>query len=269
MSNGLIETKRSLPKLRRSQTVRLGGSARPATKVSYKKLQKLLKKIRTVFDAVSQEPESDGRTTFIKELCWRDYYNMIYAMYPDQQEKAIKTSFQNVVWQNNEDHFKAWRTGRTGFPIVDAAMRQLNETGWMHNRLRMVVASFLTKDLLIDWRWGEKYFREKLVDYDPASNIGGWQWAASTGTDSVPYFRVFNPTIQSEKFDPNGTFIKQYVPELKSIKGKKIHQPNQLTDAEQKAYGVKLNDDYPQPIVDHKAARLRAIAMYGQSKDNF
>ena len=223
--------------------------------------------IRTVFDAVRQEPESDGRTTFIKELCWRDYYNMIYAMYPDQQEKAIKTSFQNVVWQNNEDHFKAWQSGRTGFPIVDAAMRQLNETGWMHNRLRMVVASFLTKDLLIDWRWGEKYFREKLVDYDPASNIGGWQWAASTGTDSVPYFRVFNPTIQSEKFDPDGTFIMQYVPELKSIKSKKIHQPNQLTDAEQKTYGVKLNDDYPQPIVDHKAARLRAIAVYEQSKD--
>lgn len=222
--------------------------------------------IRTVYNAVMHEPESDGRTTFIKELCWRDYYNMIYAMYPNQKENAIKPMFQNVSWQNNEDHFKAWQAGRTGFPIVDAAMRQLNETGWMHNRLRMVVASFLIKDLLIDWRWGEKYFREKLVDYDSASNIGGWQWAASTGTDSVPYFRVFNPTIQSEKFDPEGTFIKKYVPELGQIKDKKIHQPNQLTTTEQKLYGVRLNVDYPLPIVDHKLARLRTIAVYEQSK---
>ena len=193
---------------------------------------------------------------------------MIYTIYPDQQEKSINQSFQHIEWQNNHNDFQAWKIGKTGFPIVDAAMRQLNETGWMHNRLRMIVASFLTKDLLIDWRWGEKYFREKLIDYDPASNIGGWQWAASTGTDSVPYFRIFNPSIQSEKFDPDGKFIKKYVPELRDIDGSAIHHPHQLTPAEIKKYEQKpLIVNYPQPIVDHKYARVRAIETYKYSND--
>lgn len=222
--------------------------------------------IRTIYEAVIQEPEGNGRSTFIKELCWRDFYNMIYAMYPSQQEEAIKNDFKNISWRNNKDDFKAWATGKTGFPIVDAAMRQLNETGWMHNRLRMIVSSFLTKDLLIDWRLGEAYFRQQLIDYDPASNIGGWQWAASTGTDSVPYFRVFNPTIQSKKFDPEAVFIKRYVPEVRYIKGDKIHDPSQLTEIEQKEYKIILGKDYPEPIVNHKTARLRAIAAYKSSK---
>ncbi|MEX0380590.1 deoxyribodipyrimidine photo-lyase [Leuconostoc sp. MS02] len=225
--------------------------------------------IRTIYEAVRQAPDGDGRLTFIKELCWRDYYNMIYANYPDQQTHALRSEFQNIVWKNNAVDFKKWQTGQTGFPLIDAAMRQLNTTGWMHNRLRMIVASFLTKDLLIDWRWGEAYFRDMLVDYDPASNIGGWQWAASTGTDSVPYFRVFNPTLQSKKFDPKGQFIAKFVPELARIKGQKIHEPNLLTLVEQKEYGVKLALTYPSPIVNHKLARTRAIAVYEESKDVF
>lgn len=144
--------------------------------------------IRTVYDKIRQAPESKGRATFIQELAWRDFYSMVYHTHPDQKETAIDNNFSEVEWDNNEENFSKWKEGKTGFPIVDAAMRQLNETGWMHNRLRMITASFLTKDLLIDWRWGEKYFQEKLIDYDPSSNIGGWQWAASTGTDGVPYF---------------------------------------------------------------------------------
>lgn len=225
--------------------------------------------IRTIFEAVKQAPDSDDRTTFIKELCWRDYYNMIYTMYPDQTTHALRPEFQNIIWENNKLNFEKWQKGQTGFPIIDAAMRQLNQTGWMHNRLRMIVASFLTKDLLIDWRWGEAYFRDMLVDYDPASNIGGWQWAASTGTDSVPYFRVFNPTLQSKKFDPEGYFIKQFVPELANIKGEKIHEPNLLTSAEQKQYNIELSGTYPLPIVNHKMARTRAIAVFKESKHIF
>lgn len=223
--------------------------------------------IRTIYQAVINEPESEGQQTFIKELAWRDYYNMIYAMNPQQNTQSLRSEFQKIAWRNNHNDFLLWQTGQTGFPIVDAAMRQLNQTGWMHNRLRMIVASFLTKDLLIDWRWGEQYFHDQLLDYDPASNIGGWQWAASTGTDSVPYFRIFNPTRQSQKFDPDGQFIKQFVPELSQITNDKIHEPQLLTDLEQKEFQVTLDKDYPKPMVTHKQARLRAIEVYEQSKD--
>lgn len=146
-------------------------------------------------------------------------------------------------------------------------MRQLKETGWMHNRLRMITASFLTKDLLIDWRWGEKYFQQMLIDYDPASNIGGWQWAASTGTDAVPYFRIFNPTTQSEKFDPSGNFIRKYVQELAGLPDKFIHQPEKMTNQEQEKFHLIIGEDYPFPIVDHKERRKLAIARYEFSKD--
>lgn len=222
--------------------------------------------IRTVYAAVNQAPDSDGRTTFIKELCWRDYYNMIYATHPQQSQTAIRPEFRQVHWCDDARLFYYWQTGQTGFPIVDAAMRQLNATGWMHNRLRMIVASFLTKDLLINWQWGEAYFKQKLVDYDSASNIGGWQWAASTGTDSVPYFRIFNPTLQSKKFDPDGVFIKQYVPELKYLPSATIHEPSKLSLIAQKNYQVIIGNTYPMPIVDHKTARLHAIDAYEQSK---
>ncbi len=223
--------------------------------------------IRTVWRAIDQSPDSDGKSTFMKELCWRDFYNMIYVMYPNQNVESVNKDFRHVDWINNEQQFEAWRTGQTGFPIVDAAMRQLNATGWMHNRLRMIVASFLTKDLLIDWRWGEAYFHNKLLDYDAASNIGGWQWAASTGTDSVPYFRIFNPTLQSKKFDSNGLFIKKYVPELKNVDNKMIHEPGKLSESEQTRFNVRIGQNYPFPIVDHSYARKRAISIYESSKD--
>ncbi|GEK91784.1 cryptochrome/photolyase family protein [Alkalibacterium kapii] len=222
--------------------------------------------IRTVYNKVMDANQTKGRSTFIQELAWRDFYNMIYASHPDQKDVAIKKAFTKVEWDNNEENFKAWKEGKTGFPIVDAAMRQLNGTGWMHNRLRMITASFLTKDLLIDWRWGERYFQEKLIDYDSASNIGGWQWAASTGTDGVPYFRIFNPTTQSERFDKKGDFIRKFVPELNHVQGKKIHQPEKLTEKEQKEYNVIIGKDYPNPIVSHKNKRKLAIKAFEKSK---
>lgn len=225
--------------------------------------------IRTVFNQAKNAKPSIGRDTFIQELAWRDFYNMIYATHPNQKEVSIKEPFRQIDWDNNEENFENWKKGLTGFPIVDAAMRQLNETGWMHNRLRMVTASFLTKDLLVDWRWGERYFQERLIDYDPASNIGGWQWAASTGTDGVPYFRIFNPTTQSEKYDKDGDFIRKFVPELKSINSKKIHDPSSLTVEEQDECGVIIGQDYPAPIVSHKKSRESAIAAFEKSKKSF
>lgn len=191
---------------------------------------------------------------------------MIYATNPEQKEQSIKEDFRQIDWDNNEENFKKWAEGKTGFPIVDAAMRQMNETGWMHNRLRMITASFLVKDLLVDWRWGEKYFQKMLIDYDAASNIGGWQWAASTGTDGVPYFRVFNPTTQSERFDKDGSFIRKFVPELKSITDKKIHEPSKLTEEEQEEAGVIIGHDYPEPIVNHKRSRELAIQAFEESR---
>jgi deoxyribodipyrimidine photo-lyase len=192
---------------------------------------------------------------------------MIYTNSPRQKKEPIQEQFRFIKWQNNKELFEKWQTGKTGFPIVDAAMRQLNETGWMHNRLRMITASFLTKDLLIDWRWGEKYFQQKLIDYDPASNIGGWQWAASTGTDAVPYFRIFNPTTQSQKFDSKGAFIREFIPELKNVPDKLIHQPEKMTKEEQEQYGVILDKDYPSPLVNHKERRKKALSLYESSKE--
>lgn len=223
--------------------------------------------IRTVFDKVQKASDSKAKESFIQELAWRDFYNMIYASHPDQKEQSIDEKFRQIEWDNNRENFKKWKKGQTGFPIVDAAMRQLQDKGWMHNRLRMIVASFLTKDLLIDWRWGEKYFQKMLIDYDAASNIGGWQWAASTGTDGVPYFRIFNPITQSQKFDPDGEFICQYVPELAAIDSKKIHEPATLTEKEQDNWSVKIGEDYPEPIVSHKRNRELAIEAYEKSKE--
>lgn len=223
--------------------------------------------IRTVYQAVSQAPASSGRATFIKELAWREFYNMIHVAYPDQKDQAIQTAFRQLVWDNDEALFEAWKAGRTGYPIVDAAMRQLRETGWMHNRLRMIVASFLTKDLLIDWRWGERYFQEVLIDYDAASNIGGWQWAASTGTDAVPYFRIFNPVTQGKKVDPAGFFVRSFVPELGRVPDKYLHEPWKMSLDLQASSACLIGQDYPAPIVDHAQQRLRALAIYQESKE--
>ncbi|MHC5372833.1 cryptochrome/photolyase family protein [Enterococcus sp. LJL120] len=223
--------------------------------------------IRTVWQLVEAAASSEGRKVFQQELCWRDFYNMIYSFAPKQKNQPLQDQFQHIKWENDVALFDCWKQGQTGFPIVDAAMRQLQKTGWMHNRLRMIVASFLTKDLLIDWRWGEQYFQKMLIDYDPASNIGGWQWAASTGTDAVPYFRIFNPTTQSERFDQKGDFIREYVTELANVPNKFIHQPESLSKEEQEEYGVVLGEDYPKPIVDHKERRKQAISKYEASKE--
>ncbi|GAA5134630.1 deoxyribodipyrimidine photo-lyase [Thalassotalea piscium] len=194
--------------------------------------------------------------TWLNEIIWREFYR--HLMFHEQRlckNQCFNEKYQSVHWHNNQLLFNAWCEGKTGYPLVDAAMRQLNQTGWMHNRLRMVVASFLTKHLLIDWRLGEKYFMQHLIDGDLASNNGGWQWAASTGCDAQPYFRIFNPIRQSERFDPNGDFIRKYIPELKSVSGKAIHFPHEY---------IKNNNlgVYWPAIVDHKEARVKALAFY-------
>ncbi len=178
-----------------------------------------------------------GNEKLLNELIWRDFYQMILWHFPQVVQQSFKEQYDNIEWRNNEEEFKLWCTGKTGYPIVDAGMRELNETGYMHNRVRMIVASFLSKHLLIDWRWGEAYFAEKLLDFDLASNNGGWQWAAGSGCDAAPYFRVFNPYLQTKKFDPDLKYIRKWVPELDEF-------------------------SYPQPIVDHSFARERCLATY-------
>jgi deoxyribodipyrimidine photo-lyase len=177
---------------------------------------------------------------YLNELIWRDFYQSILWHFPQVVNHAFKPVYDEINWENDEQQFKAWCDGQTGYPIVDAGMRQLNQTGWMHNRVRMIVASFLTKHLLIDWRWGEAYFAKKLIDFDLASNNGGWQWAAGCGVDAAPYFRIFNPYLQTIKFDPNLTYIRQWVPEFEEF-------------------------SYPKPIVDHKEAREKCLTRYAQA----
>lgn len=176
---------------------------------------------------------------------------------------AYKPEFDMLAFPDDESLFQAWCAGLTGYPLVDAAMRQLNQTGWMHNRLRMVAASFLVKDLLVDWRRGERYFAEKLLDFDFSANNGGWQWAASTGCDAQPWFRIFNPVTQSEKFDPEGKFIRKYVPELADCTNKEIHAPWLLPPMRRQALGI--GSRYPLAIVDHATQRARALALYKQA----
>lgn len=206
---------------------------------------------------------SEGAATWLSELVWRDFYFQVLFHRPDlQQGKSYKPEYESLPFPNDKQWFAAWCEGRTGFPIVDAAMRQLNQTGYMHNRLRMVVASFLVKDLLIDWRWGERYFAEKLIDFDFAANNGGWQWAASTGCDAQPYFRIFNPQSQSEKFDPQGKFIRKYLPELADLGMQQIHAPWDLRFHKKGLFDKSSAVDYPMPVVDHAVQRELALRLY-------
>jgi deoxyribodipyrimidine photo-lyase len=176
--------------------------------------------------------------------------------------------YDNIAWDNDENAFEAWCNGKTGYPVVDAAMRQLVQSGWMHNRARMIVASFLVKDLLIDWRWGEQFFMQHLIDGDPAANNGGWQWTAGTGTDAAPYFRIFNPILQSKKFDPHGNFIRCWIPELRNVSDKYIHAPWEMPSDAQKQAECVIGKDYPAPIIDHKQARERTLDAYGEVRKN-
>ncbi len=202
----------------------------------------------------------EGLATWTNEIAWRDFYIHILYHYPRvSMHRAFKAETEALEWNTPGDNFEAWKEGRTGIPIVDAAMRQLNTTGWMHNRLRMITAMFLTKNLFIDWRLGEAYFMSKLVDGFLASNNGGWQWSASTGTDAAPYFRVFNPVTQSERFDPDGDFIRQWVPELAKLDSKRIHAPG--------AKGGVIPKGYLRPIVDLKESRKEAIAKFQALKN--
>jgi deoxyribodipyrimidine photo-lyase len=203
-----------------------------------------------------------GAQTWLSELIWRDFYHALLHHHPDVVGHAFKPQFEHLSFTNQVDHFAAWKAGQTGYPLVDAGMRQLNQTGFMHNRLRMVVASFLVKDLQIDWRWGEQYFAENLNDFDLAANNGGWQWAASTGCDAQPWFRIFNPITQSEKFDAAGKFIRRYVPELANCPDKFIHAPWTLPPMEQRARSIIIGKDYPAPLVDHALAREKTLAMF-------
>lgn len=192
---------------------------------------------------------------YVNELIWREFYGYIMYHFPDSIELEFQQKYRETIkWNFNEEQWSAFQEGKTGFPVVDASIRQLLRTGWMHNRARMIVASFLTKNMFFDWRLGEKFFAEYLMDYDIASNVGGWQWTASTGTDAQPYFRVFNPISQAEKFDPNGDYIRKYVPELKNVKNGDIYD------------GVIIardyNIDYPEPIVDYKSSREKAIEYF-------
>jgi deoxyribodipyrimidine photo-lyase len=212
------------------------------------------------------ERGGEGASTWLSELIWREFYQQLLWRRPDTVEHAFQRVFDQLDYGNDEALFAAWREGRTGYPLVDAAMRQLVRTGWMHNRLRMVTASFLTKDLLVDWRWGERFFAEQLIDYDMASNLGGWQWSASVGCDAQPWFRIFNPVTQSEKFDADGRFIRRYVPELAGLTGKAIHAPWRAKPVELQAAGVVLGKTYPAPIVDHAAQRPKTLAMFEAAK---
>lgn len=206
--------------------------------------------------------DSPGAECWLKELCWREFYQQLLWHRPDLVEHTFRPEFDHLPFSNNLDWFAAWCAGQTGYPLVDAGMRQLNQTGYMHNRLRMITASFLVKDLLIDWRWGERYFAQQLLDYDLASNNGGWQWAASVGCDAQPWFRIFNPVTQSERFDPAGHFIRRYCPELNALPASAIHAPWLAKPLELAAAQVKLGTDIPLPIVDHASQRSQALALF-------
>jgi deoxyribodipyrimidine photo-lyase len=214
--------------------------------------------VRKIFE---NQPLSDGKNTWLSELIWREFYMQLLYHYPRIAKEPFQTQYIHFPWNNNLDWFQKWSIGQTGIPIIDAAMNQLNQTGYMHNRLRMIVASFLTKDLLIDYRLGEQYFAEKLLDFDLSANNGGWQWAASTGCDAAPYFRMFNPIRQSEKFDKDAIFIQKYLPIFQNVPIKMIHQP-WIYEKEIQSFGIILGKNYPYPIVDLSQRRKEVLSIF-------
>lgn len=207
-------------------------------------------------------------TRWVNELIWREFYTQILYHFPHVLHGAFRRAYDLLPWAQNVEQFAAWQAGRTGYPVVDAAMCQLQQEGWMHNRARMLVASFLSKDLLLDWRWGERHFMHLLLDGDPANNNGGWQWAAGTGTDAQPYFRIFNPTTQGQKFDPEGAYVRRFLPALARVPARFIHTPHLLPPAEQVRADVQIGRDYPLPIVDHRVQRQRALTFFATKESS-
>jgi deoxyribodipyrimidine photo-lyase len=214
--------------------------------------------------------EGNGAAVWLKELVWREFYFQVLANFPQVgRGESFRPAYDRIQWEQGplaDERFAAWCEGRTGYPLVDAAMAQINRTGYMHNRLRMVTANFLCKDLGIDWRWGERYFAEQLNDYELASNNGGWQWASSSGCDAQPYFRIFNPVSQSERFDPEGKFILRYLPQLAKLPTSALHAPWTARPVDLDAAGIVLGRDYPLPLVDHGQARETALRRYAVVK---
>jgi deoxyribodipyrimidine photo-lyase len=208
-----------------------------------------------------------GVESWLNELIWREFYASILYHFPFVIDIAFRSNLRNVPWREDAPGFTAWKEGCTGYPVVDAGMRQLNTSGWMHNRARMLTASFLVKDLLIDWRKGEAYFMQHLLDGDSASNNGGWQWTAGTGTDAAPYFRVFNPVLQGQKFDPHGAYVRHWVPELAAVPDEFIHTPWHMPVSLQQKIGCVIGKNYPAPIVDHASARQRVLEAYRKGKN--
>ncbi|HUE98105.1 MAG TPA: deoxyribodipyrimidine photo-lyase [Anaerolineales bacterium] len=216
--------------------------------------------LRQVVSAAQQaigQRRSGGAESWLNEPIWREFYIQILYHFPHVSQRAFKSSLANIPWRNDKSEFEAWKEGRTGVPIIDAAMRQLKETGWMHNRARMIVASYLVKDLLIDWRWGEAWFMENLLDGDQAANNGGWQWTAGTGTDAAPYFRIFNPLLQGRKFDPNGDYTRKWVPELRELAANEIHAPWEK--------GIQVKGYPKKPVVERDKERI--LQAYRRSKE--
>jgi deoxyribodipyrimidine photo-lyase len=226
-----------------------------------------IKSARLAMEMAPDEKARFGAETWLNELIWREFYSAILYHFPHVQAGSFRASFRSIPWENSEEAFLAWCKGQTGYPLIDAAMRQLAQTGWIHNRGRMIVASFLVKDLLIDWHWGERWFMQHLVDGDPASNNGGWQWTAGTGTDAAPYFRIFNPILQSKKFDPHGKYIRNWVPELQNVPRKYIHEPWRMPIEVQREVHCVIGKHYPWPIIDHAWARERAITIYRNAQE--
>jgi deoxyribodipyrimidine photo-lyase len=223
-----------------------------------------LEALQSVNPEILDQPRgSEGAVSWFNELLWREFYRHLIIAFPNLcRHQPFLTWTDQVGWQENAQWLQAWQQGCTGYPLVDAAMRQLNQIGWMHNRLRMVVASFFSKHLLLNWRLGERYFMSQLIDGDFAANNGGWQWAASTGCDAVPYFRIFNPTSQSQRFDPQGTFIRSWIPELAHLSARAIHAPDAILKEEKAAL------EYPSPLVDHRVARQRALTAFAAAKSS-
>ncbi|HYX21274.1 MAG TPA: FAD-binding domain-containing protein, partial [Thermoanaerobaculia bacterium] len=199
------------------------------------------------------------------ELAWREFFQHVLFHFPRVATESFRREFDELAWKEDPAGVEAWKRGRTGYPLVDAAMRELRLTHWMHNRARMVAASFLTKDLHVHWKTGEAWFEHELADADLASNNGGWQWAAGSGTDAAPYFRIFSPVLQGRRFDPDGRYVRRFVPELARVPDAKLHEPWTMTPDEQRAAGCAIGKDYPAPIVDHAREREVALAMFRDS----